>query len=167
MRTFPKDAALYITGAPKAFKGKVLIGNGGTFPAVTIPNELGMHTLTVEFRDWTGNTVIKTLYQKIWDRHVVEELPDGTALLYVDRHLVHEVTSPQAFEGLRNHGRKLRRPQATLAVADHNVPTTDRHLGIVDPVSRLQVEQIIGDTIEADIPIRTLIEELQRSAQTG
>ena len=68
----------------------------------------------------------KTLYDKIWDDHLVQEDEDGTALLYVDRHLVHEVTSPQAFEGLRIEGRKVRRPELTLAVPDHNVPTTDR-----------------------------------------
>ena len=68
----------------------------------------------------------RTLYDKIWDSHVVEEQEDGTVLLYIDRHLVHEVTSPQAFDGLRAAGRKVRRPLATIAVADHNVPTTDR-----------------------------------------
>ena len=68
----------------------------------------------------------RTLFDKIWDAHVVDEQDDGTCLLYIDRHLVHEVTSPQAFEGLRLTGRKVRRPDATLAVPDHNVPTTDR-----------------------------------------
>ena len=73
----------------------------------------------------------QTLYDKIWNDHLVETQPDGTSLLYVDRHLVHEVTSPQAFEGLRLAGRKVRAPQKTLAVVDHNVPTTaDRHIGI-------------------------------------
>ena len=67
-----------------------------------------------------------TLYDKIWDAHLVDQREDGTCLLYIDRHLVHEVTSPQAFEGLRNSSRKVRRPDLTLAVADHNVPTTDR-----------------------------------------
>ena len=75
----------------------------------------------------------QTLYDKIWDDHVVHEDGDGTALLYVDRHLVHEVTSPQAFEGLRLAGRKVRAPQKTLAVVDHNVPTTDRSHGIHNP----------------------------------
>ncbi len=84
----------------------------------------------------------RTLFEKIWDSHVVDQLPDGTCLLYIDRHLVHEVTSPQAFEGLRLSGRKVRRPDLTLAVPDHNVPTTDRRLGIADPVSRLQVETL-------------------------
>src|SRR5258706_4191857 len=84
----------------------------------------------------------KTLFEKIWESHVVTTLKDGTALLYVDRHLVHEVTSPQAFEGLKLAHRKLWRLGANLAVADHNVPTTDRSLGIADPVSRLQVETL-------------------------
>jgi len=84
----------------------------------------------------------RTLFEKIWDAHVVDQQPDGTCLLYIDRHLVHEVTSPQAFEGLRVAGRKVRRPDLTLAVPDHNVPTTDRRLGIADPVSRLQVETL-------------------------
>jgi len=81
----------------------------------------------------------RTLYDKIWDAHLVEERPGETPLIYIDRHLVHEVTSPQAFEGLRNTGRKIRRPELTLAVADHNVPTKDRDQGIVDPESREQV----------------------------
>src|SRR6201987_2067726 len=68
----------------------------------------------------------RTLYDKIWDDHVVDEQPDGTCLIYIDRHLVHEVTSPQAFEGLRATGRKVRAPEKTLAVGDHNIPTTDR-----------------------------------------
>jgi 3-isopropylmalate/(R)-2-methylmalate dehydratase large subunit len=84
----------------------------------------------------------RTLYDKLWDSHVVEPREDGAALLYIDRHLVHEVTSPQAFEGLQLAGRGVRRPQATLAVFDHNVPTVDRHLGIKDPTSRLQVETL-------------------------
>ena len=71
-----------------------------------------------------------TLYDKIWNDHLVDQQDDGTALLFVDRHLVHEVTSPQAFEGLRNSNRKVRHPNLTLAVADHNVPTTDRSKGI-------------------------------------
>src|SRR5512139_4215082 len=84
----------------------------------------------------------RTLYDKIWDDHLVHEQPDGTCLIYVDRHLVHEVTSPQAFEGLRTAGRKVHRPQATLAVADHNVPTSDRSKGITEPESRIQVETL-------------------------
>ncbi|MEX0730895.1 MAG: 3-isopropylmalate dehydratase large subunit [Aquisalimonadaceae bacterium] len=84
----------------------------------------------------------KTLYDKLWEAHVVRENDDGTALLYIDRHLVHEVTSPQAFEGLRLAGRQPWRIDANLAVADHNVPTTDRSQGIADPVSRLQVDTL-------------------------
>jgi 3-isopropylmalate/(R)-2-methylmalate dehydratase large subunit len=84
----------------------------------------------------------RTLFDKIWDSHLVDRQDDGTCLIYIDRHLVHEVTSPQAFEGLRATGRKLRRPQATLAVADHNVPTTDRSKGIVEEESRIQVETL-------------------------
>jgi 3-isopropylmalate/(R)-2-methylmalate dehydratase large subunit len=84
----------------------------------------------------------RTLYDKIWDDHVVDQQPDGTCLLYIDRHLVHEVTSPQAFEGLRLSGRKVRAPQKTLAVVDHNIATTDRSQGIKDPESRLQVETL-------------------------
>ena len=84
----------------------------------------------------------RTLYDKLWDEHVVRTEKDGTALLYIDRHLVHEVTSPQAFEGLRIAGRKPWRTGSILAVPDHNVPTTDRSVGIEDPVSRLQVETL-------------------------
>ncbi len=84
----------------------------------------------------------RTLYDKVWDAHVVQESDDGTALLYIDRHLVHEVTSPQAFEGLALAGRKPWRTSSILAVADHNVPTTDRSNGIADPVSKLQVDTL-------------------------
>src|ERR1700709_269046 len=88
----------------------------------------------------------KTLYEKIWDAHLVEERPGETPILYIDRHLIHEVTSPQAFEGLRLTGRKVRRPELTLAVADHNVPTKDRDKGITDPESRAQVEALAQNT---------------------
>jgi len=84
----------------------------------------------------------KTLYDKIWDAHLVDAPPGETPVLYIDRHLVHEVTSPQAFEGLRMTNRKVRRPELTLAVADHNVPTKDRDKGITEPESRLQVETL-------------------------
>ena len=84
----------------------------------------------------------RTLYDKIWDDHVVDRQPDGTCLLYIDRHLVHEVTSPQAFEGLRLAGRKVRSPERTLAVVDHNIQTTDRSGGILEPESRQQVETL-------------------------
>ncbi len=84
----------------------------------------------------------RTLLDKIWDQHVVHQPESGPAILYIDLHLVHEVTSPQAFEGLRINGRKVRRPERTLATPDHNVPTTDRSLPIVDPISRKQIETL-------------------------
>lgn len=88
-------------------------------------------------------TKARTLYDKIWDAHVVHQAPDGTCLVYIDRHLVHEVSSPQAFDGLRKSGRAVRRPQATLAVPDHNVPTdADRVHHIEDTASRLQIEEL-------------------------
>ncbi len=91
----------------------------------------------------------RTLYDKIWDDHLVDSQEDGTCLLYIDRHLVHEVTSPQAFEGLRMSGRKVHAPQKTLAVVDHNVPTSpDRHLGIKNEESRIQVEQLAKNAAE-------------------
>ncbi len=93
----------------------------------------------------------KTLYDKLWDEHVVRVDDDGTALLYVDRHLVHEVTSPQAFDGLRLAARKPWRTAANLATADHNVPTTERSQGIADPVSRLQVETLDRNCAEFGI----------------
>src|SRR5882757_3682567 len=83
-----------------------------------------------------------SLFDKLWGRHVVEERVDGPSLIYVDRHLVYEVTSPQAFEGLRLAGRSVWRPETVLATPDHNVPTTPRKLGIRDPLSRAQVEQL-------------------------
>ncbi len=93
----------------------------------------------------------RTLFDKIWDAHLVDRQDDGTCLLYIDRHLVHEVTSPQAFEGLNLAGRKVRRPEATLAVADHNVPTTDRAHGIADPESRIQVETLARNAAQHGI----------------
>src|SRR5579885_1102002 len=84
----------------------------------------------------------KTLYDKIWDAHLVHEAPGETPVIYIVRHLVHEVTSPQAFEGLRNAGRKVRRPDLTLTVADHNVPTKDRDKGITEPEYKLQVDTL-------------------------
>ena len=84
----------------------------------------------------------QTLYDKIWNEHLVHQQEDGTTLLFVDRHLIHEVTSPQAFEGLRNSNRKVRQPKLTLAVADHNVPTTDRSKGISDQESKIQVDTL-------------------------
>lgn len=94
----------------------------------------------------------KTLFDKIWDAHLVHTAEDGTCLLYIDRHLVHEVTSPQAFEGLRAAGRKVRSPERTLAVADHNVPTTDRTAGIEDEESRIQVEALENNAAEFGVP---------------
>ena len=93
----------------------------------------------------------RTMYDKIFDDHVVDRQDDGSCLLYIDRHLVHEVTSPQAFEGLRASGRKLRSPTRTLAVVDHNVPTTDRSKPIEDPESRAQVAQLALNTREFDV----------------
>ncbi len=93
----------------------------------------------------------RTLYQKIWDEHVVQDSGDGACLLYIDRHLVHEVTSPQAFDGLRLAQRLPWRIDANLAVADHNVPTTDRAGGITDPISRTQVEALDSNCAEFGI----------------
>ena len=84
-----------------------------------------------------------TLFEKVWDTHVVSQLPDGPALLYVDLHLVHEVTSPQAFEGLRLAGRRVRRPELTVATVDHNVSTGDRRLPIADEVSARQLDALV------------------------
>jgi 3-isopropylmalate/(R)-2-methylmalate dehydratase large subunit len=94
----------------------------------------------------------RTLFDKIWDQHLVDVQEDGTCLIYIDRHLVHEVTSPQAFEGLKNAGRKVRRPDLTLAVADHNVPTTDRTAGIADEESRIQVETLEKNVKDFGVP---------------
>jgi len=95
----------------------------------------------------------KTLYDKLWDAHLVHEYEDGTSLIYIDRQLVHEVTSPQAFEGLKLAGRKPWRINANLAVADHNVPTTDRSLGITDPVAKLQVTTLTKNCESAGITL--------------
>ncbi len=93
----------------------------------------------------------KTLYDKIWDAHLVHEAPGEASVIYIDRHLVHEVTSPQAFEGLRASGRKVRRPDLTLAVADHNVPTTNRAAGIADPEAAQQIATLDANTREFGI----------------
>ena len=95
----------------------------------------------------------ESLYDKIWNEHLVHQQEDGTSLLFVDRHLIHEVTSPQAFEGLRNSHRKVRQPGLTLAVADHNVPTTDRSKGISDKESRLQVDTLDSNCKEFGIKL--------------
>ncbi|HUW80119.1 MAG TPA: 3-isopropylmalate dehydratase large subunit [Acidocella sp.] len=94
----------------------------------------------------------RTLFDKIWDAHVVNRMDDGTCVLYIDRHLVHEVTSPQAFEGLRLAGRQVRRVDATIAVADHNVPTEDRKGGIAEPESRLQVDTLVKNVADFGVP---------------
>ena len=94
----------------------------------------------------------KTLFDKIWNAHLVHQQEDGTCLFYIDRHLVHEVTSPQAFEGLRNTGRAVRAPNRTLAVADHNIPTTDRSVGIEDEESRIQVEALEKNAADFGVP---------------
>ena len=96
-------------------------------------------------------TAPRTLYDKVFDDHVVSRQEDGTCLLYIDRHLVHEVTSPQAFEGLRMAGRKVRQPEKTLAVVDHNVPTTDRSHGIANEESRIQVEALAKNAADFGI----------------
>jgi len=96
-------------------------------------------------------TAPRTLYDKIWDDHLVDTQEDGASLIYIDRHLIHEVTSPQAFEGLRMTGRKVRAPEKTLAVVDHNVPTTDRSKGIDDPESALQVQTLADNAAEFGI----------------
>ena len=94
----------------------------------------------------------RTLFDKIWDSHVVERLGDGTCLLYIDRHLVHEVSSPQAFAGLRASGRRVRRPGATLAVVDHNIPTSARDARIEEPESRLQIETLEANVAAFGVP---------------
>ena len=98
-----------------------------------------------------------TLYDKIWNEDLVHQQEDGTALLFVDRHLVHEVTSPQAFEGLRNSKRKVRHPKLTLAVADHNVPTTDRSKGISD-----NEEWRSGKSSQITVPIKEMVDSVTK-----
>ncbi len=105
--------------------------------------------------------VPRTLFDKIWESHVVERLPDGTCLLYIDRHLVHEVTSPQAFEGLTLAGRPVRRPDATIAVADHNIPTSDRRNGIAEAESRLQVETLEKNVVAFGVPYIPVLDDRQ------
>jgi 3-isopropylmalate/(R)-2-methylmalate dehydratase large subunit len=104
----------------------------------------------------------RTLFEKLWDAHVVHQFPDGgPALLYVDLHLVHEVTSPQAFEGLRLAGRRVRRPDLTIATVDHNVPTDDRRLPIADPISRRQVDLLVANARDYGIELYDLHTEQQ------
>ena len=103
----------------------------------------------------------QTIFDKIWKSHLVEKQQDGTCLIYIDRHLVHEVTSPQAFEGLRNSNRKVRKPRHTFAVADHNVPTSDRSKGIKNKESRIQVETLERNCEEFDINLFPLLDKRQ------
>ena len=103
----------------------------------------------------------KTLFDKIWESHLVEKQDDGTCLIYIDRHLVHEVTSPQAFEGLRNTGRVVRKPSHTFAVADHNVPTSDRSNGIKNKESRIQVETLEKNCQEFKVNFFPLMDKRQ------
>ncbi len=111
---------------------------------------------------WEGNEGMpRTLFDKVWDAHVVDRLEDGTCVLYIDRHLVHEVTSPQAFEGLRMAGRPVHRPDATIAVVDHNVPTTDRREGIAEPESRIQVETLEQNVAAFGVPYIPLLDARQ------
>lgn len=107
------------------------------------------------------NNKSKTLFDKIWANHLVDQQEDGTCLIYIDRHLVHEVTSPQAFEGLRNSNRKVRRPKSTFAVADHNVPTSDRSKGIENKESRIQVETLEKNCKEFDVMLFPLLDRRQ------
>src|SRR5450432_4240942 len=100
----------------------------------------------------TANTP-RTMFQKIWDAHLVRSEPGQQSLLYIDLHLVHEVTSPQAFEGLRVAGRRVRRPDLTVATADHNVPTTDRGLPITDPIAAKQISTLRQNCAEFDVPL--------------
>ena len=102
-----------------------------------------------------------TLYDKIWNDHLVDQQEDGTSLLFVDRHLIHEVTSPQAFEGLRKSNRKVRHPELTLAVADHNVPTSDRSKGISDLESKIQVDALDSNCKEFGINIFSMDDKRQ------
>ena len=103
----------------------------------------------------------KTIYDKIWQDHLVSDNDDGTSILYIDRHLVHEVTSPQAFEGLKIANRKVRRPEFTLATADHNIPTMDRDKGIDDPESKLQVETLEANCDEHGITFLSMTDQRQ------
>lgn len=103
----------------------------------------------------------RSLYEKIWDDHVIRKQDDGTCLIYIDRHLVHEVTSPQAFEGLRMAGRKVSRPDRTLAVADHNVPTSDRSKGIDNPESKLQIDTLSHNCKDFGVELFDMLDKRQ------
>ena len=110
----------------------------------------------------TANGTARTLYDKIWDDHLVDQQPDGTCLLYIDRHLVHEVTSPQAFEGLRMAHRKVRAPGKTLAVVDHNIPTSDRSKPNPDPESAIQIAALANNSAQSGIEYYGESEKRQR-----
>ncbi len=114
-----------------------------------------------------GSAAPRTLYDKIWDDHLVDAQADGTCLIYIDRHLVHEVTSPQAFEGLRMTGRKVRAPEKTLAVVDHNVPTTDRSKGIAEEESRIQVETLARNAAEFGVEYFTSATSARASSMSS
>src|SRR5438128_2279747 len=103
----------------------------------------------------------RTLFEKIWDVHVVHQEVEKPALLYIDCHLIHEVTTPQAFEGLRLAGRKVRRPDLTYATIDHNLPTTARNLPILDPIARQQIQTLEANCKEFDIELYGLDSPLQ------
>ena len=104
----------------------------------------------------------RTLFEKIWESHVIMEEPECPAVLYIDLHLVHEVTSPQAFQGLRERGMKVRRPEQTVATMDHSIPTTDRTLPIVDPIAAKQIAQLATNCREFGVPLYDM-----RSAHQG
>jgi 3-isopropylmalate/(R)-2-methylmalate dehydratase large subunit len=104
---------------------------------------------------------LRTIFEKIWDTHLVHSEPGKQDVLYIDLHLVHEVTSPQAFEGLRLAGRKVRRPERTVATQDHNVPTTDRRLPIADPISRQQIETLRNNCREFGVKLYDLNDRKQ------
>ncbi len=116
------------------------------FAAILLYWPDGDTTLLVQFEErptmTTNGQKPRTMFDKIWDAHVVHAEPGKQEILYIDLHLVHEVTSPQAFEGLRLAGRMVRRPERTIATADHNVPTTDRGLPIADPISKQQIDTL-------------------------
>ena len=103
----------------------------------------------------------KTLFDKIWDKHVVQKIADGPSVLYIDKHFIHEVTSPQAFAGIEKRGLKVFRPQQVVATADHNVPTLKQHLPIKDELSRLQLQQLIENCKEHDIELYGLAHPFQ------
>ncbi len=138
------------------FHGLVLRGFGGSDK---IRCDLKLRFMRACFKTNIMNA--KTLFEKIWDDHVVERGEGGTCLIYIDRHLVHEVTSPQAFEGLRLTGRSVRKPEYTLAVADHNVPTKDRALGIKQEDSRIQVETLRKNCAEFGVQLFDLDDKRQ------